>query len=372
MPQYIALLGKSSQLAAAELNTVLGRFQASISEFIPPYLVSINGEIDPQIVLPLTGGTVKIYELISSTSQEPAEIIFQEIIKTAKTHFCLSSLQSHLDLKTIAQEIKENLAKQSIKPHFRLLDDPFISAGVVNKYDEYLISTVHKDTHILRAVSVQNLNYWSKKDYGRPAFDPSSGMLPPKVARTMLNLALLSHPKPDFTVYDPMCGSGTIIMEAIDLGLKPIGSDLAHKAVTDSQTNTDWFCQRFDKPNLAHVFQADATHVTLADIQDPVDAIVFEGYLGPPSPSYQAVDNLIKGLSKLYRGVFKNLYPLLKPNGMLVCALPEYCLPSGVKTLDDLVDSISSLGYTQLNRFSYGRHQAFVKRAIYVLQKKLK
>lgn len=361
-PHYLALIGKSVALAAAELDRVLHRSGASAVEFYPPYFYKIIGDIDPLALINQLGGTVKIYQLIDAN-------IADRLINNHQDHFCLSSISRSQDLVTTAKTVKQKLKEQGIKPHFRILDDPFYSAGITTKYSEFTLIPDNGQVVIAEAVAVQNLNYWTQKDYGRPAFDPSVGMLPPKVSRMMLNLALPNELTPNTLIYDPMCGSGTILLEGLDLNLKVVGSDHSQKAVDASSANTNWFIQKYQPTAKAQVFLADATHVQLSDINQPPDAIVFEGYLGPPHPTDGDVPNLVKGLEKLYRGIFKNLLPLLKPHARLVCALPEYHSKAGVKTLDHLVDGIASLGYTRLERFTYGRPQAFTKRSIFVLQK---
>lgn len=359
--QHFALLGKSPDLAAAELEAVATAFQSKISPFKPPYFYLIQGKADPTALIKYLGGTVKIYKALYA---DPASVL----IEAQQTHFCLSSITKSVDLTAAAKQIKTALRQANLKPHFQILPDPFYSAGVMDKYTEFTYLPQTQPQVIAQAIAVQNLNYWTQKDYGRPAFDASSGMLPPKVARMMLNLSLVS-PRQSATIYDPMCGSGTILVEGLDLNHRMIGSDLSPKAITVSTQNTNWFIYKYKPQGQIKLFAADATHVQLNEIGKQVDAIVFEGYLGPPHPQEDNVPNLIKGLEKLYKGIFKNLYSLLVPGGKIVCALPEYHTHSGVKNLDHLVDWTSTLGYTRHGRFTYGRTHAFTKRAIYVLQK---
>ena len=87
---------------------------------------------------------------------------------------------------------------------------------------------------------VQNADLWSVRDYGRPFRDRRVGMLPPKLARLMLNLAGSSPP----TLLDPFCGGGTVLMEASLLGFRHlIGSDIDSKQMEGSRQNLDWLAQ---------------------------------------------------------------------------------------------------------------------------------
>jgi hypothetical protein len=101
-----------------------------------------------------------------------------------------------------------------------------------------------------------------------------------------------------------------------------------------------------------------------------VDAVVFEGFLGPPNIRPDQINNYHKGLKKFYIGVLKHLWKLIKLHGRLVIALPEYHHAGHVKSYHDLIDSCENYGYTQIGKtVSYGRPQAVVKRTISVLQK---
>jgi len=250
------------------------------------------------------------------------------------------------------------------------MDNALASAGILTKSSEYLVTEHLSMPKVLKAVAAQNLDHWTDKDYGRPMVDPHSGMLPPKIARMMVNLSLSVSPKNDLIVYDPFCGSGTILVEALDLGCSVFGSDISQKAAHNSGVNTEWFLNKYGRPGTSLIIQKDVHHVSVNDFPAAADAIVFEGYLGPPNLDPLNVDNIVKGLEKMYRGVFKNLLPFLKPSGTLVCALPEFVVRGGVKNLDKVIDWSASLGYTLTGRFTYGRPQAVVRRAIYVLQKK--
>lgn len=158
-------------------------------------------------------------------------------------------------------------------------------------------------------------------------------------------------------------------MEALDTGASTLGSDLSEKAITISKTNCDWFKAKYQPAGDYQLFTTDATHIVGYNFEKPVDAIVFEGYLGSPHPNISRIDNIVRGLEKLYKGVFKQLYSKLRNKGVIVCALPEFVVGRSVKNLDHLIDDIVKLGYTRAGRFTYSRPQAQVRRIIYVLHK---
>jgi tRNA (guanine10-N2)-dimethyltransferase len=70
----------------------------------------------------------------------------------------------------------------------------------------------------------------------RPYFSPIS--IHPRIARSMVNLANCS---PNNTVLDPFCGTGGILIEAADMGMKAKGIDLLEKMVVNSNGNLEHF-----------------------------------------------------------------------------------------------------------------------------------
>jgi tRNA G10 N-methylase Trm11 len=363
------LLGNSSDLAVAEVTAIARYLKLSTPTVVGQRFCYIEEKIDPQAIIKLSGGVVKIYEPVNVENGLIVQAIARDLIQDKQAHFALSSTQKKTPLNTIAADIKSELVAHGIKPHFRILDNILNSAGIVSKSNEYLLSIDTDVPVILKAVAAQDLYHWTAKDYDRPKVDPKSGMLPPKIARMMVNLGLPVNADQNTIIYDPFCGSGTIVVEAMDMGCQGQGSDISEKAVLFTESNCSWFVKEFAPTGKFNIFLADANHLDNTLIPQQVDTIVFEGYLGPPFPEVSKVSNIVKGLEKMYRGVFKHLYPFLKPNGKIVCALPEFVIENGVKNLDKVIDWTESLGYTRLGRFTYGRPQAVVKRAIYVLQK---
>jgi len=70
----------------------------------------------------------------------------------------------------------------------------------------------------------------------RPYFSPIS--IHPRIARSMVNLANCST---DDTVLDPFCGTGGILIEAADMGIKAKGIDLLEKMIVNSKGNLEHF-----------------------------------------------------------------------------------------------------------------------------------
>ncbi len=373
--ENLFLFGRSPLLSWAELKAVNYRFNSPLTlTQYPSFATATSRKPIQAHSWQLTlGGVVKIYSLLySNTSISHLSDVISTDITNSKIHsFSLSNINTDIDLQSLSGRVKAlSQEKVTHSLHFRVLESPLSSAGSINKYADYAIASYLNQMHVYKAITVQDINRWDTKDFHRPAPDPRRGMMPPKISRVMVNLSLGNSLTPDTIVYDPFCGTGTILMEALELGVQVIGSDLSDAALSQTKRNLDWYQQAFNNHSSYTLFKADAAQLTVDQLPHQVDAIVFEGFLGPPHLKNTKISNLHKGLSKLYVGTLKRLHPLLKSNGRIVCALPQFNVNSTGYTFDKLIDSCEKYGYTQLvKNLSYSRPKARIKRSIYVLQK---
>ena len=210
---------------------------------------------------------------------------------------------------------------------------------------------------------------WIKRDRNKPYRDIKRGMLPPKVARIMANLALRGDNTK--SLYDPFCGTGTVLTEVALLGSYTLyGSDTNPDAITGSMANLDWLCDIYRLEGTKYQIQlADATHPPYAS----VDCIATEPYMGPlldernPLP-LDKIKDIARGLDKLYRGAFKSWHNILPVGGRVVMTIPSFAVYGRViPTIS--VDTIVSLGYNCISSVAYGKPGATVIRNITIIEK---
>ena len=248
-----------------------------------------------------------------------------------------------------SKQIKNGLEAAGIKARFLLSKpgDHALSSVVVSKLKltEVIIFQDGNKISLAGTIWVQDFEGWNKRDYGRPAVSPSIGMLPPKVARMMVNIGT-SGQVLGSSLLDPFCGVGTILSEALILGNKVIGADINQKQIEKTQKNLDWISRTYNlEPNHFSLQIADARKVVIP----PVDAIVTETYLGPDNKQF---------LENLYYDSLKHWKTILKPEGKVVIATP---FP---------LDTRKLMGYSPLaGPFEYFRPQAIIKRYIWLIQK---
>ncbi|MBI2607626.1 MAG: hypothetical protein HYW51_02255 [Candidatus Doudnabacteria bacterium] len=256
----------------------------------------------------------------------------------------------------IAFQIKKILQEQAqsvraVLPHFpaNTLSSVLVSENqLLQKGAEIVIVAGTQRLFVGKTLSVQNYEDYGRRDYQRPARDEHAGMLPPKVAQAMINLA--GNILPLEYVLDPFCGSGTILQEVMLKGLRAIGSDIDEHAIHNSEKNLEWFRNRYHvAPGRYKLFQVNAAEVSLHIPRFPIKAIVTEGTLGPVYgrvPKKSEINQNFKDLVKLYEQVFKEFKKILSPGLRVVISLPAY------KHKNDEYDSLPNLDFITQNGYT--------------------
>ena len=173
------------------------------------------------------------------------------------------------------------------------------------------------------------------------------------------------------TLYDPFCGSGTVLGEALIKGMNAIGSDLDPKAIEAAQKNTTWLQKQFKTTGDFHLFQKDAQEIIVTDLPQTPDMIVSETHLGPPcNPKMTEgqIKQIQKELLPLYKNTFHNLRPLLKPKTPLVIAFPLHHVNRSPLPLPGLKEILKTAGYKIHDELIYHRQKQIVGRQIIVFE----
>ncbi len=328
---YAFILGSHPKISLAEIASILP--EGTLTRHGQVALYSSSTPIDGPSLMYRLGGTVKIVQIVGDFDEERlSEWLFDRIETSSKFHFGFSlytlstSLAKNKNLKTLhtlGLSLKKEMKADGISARFVQSKELALSSVIVHK--ERLLKNgvdvvILKDGAKLKfgyTLAVQPFQQFSKRDYGRPQRDSRSGMLPPKLARMMVNL---SRPNKKSVILDPFCGSGTVLQEALLMDFTNVrGSDKSGKAVEDTIANLEWL-EFKNIPVRKHV----AERLVRDGIEKPesIDRIVFEGYLGKPNPKKDELGALLSELNKLYLHTFAEFAKLLKPDGRIVAALP--------------------------------------------------
>jgi tRNA G10 N-methylase Trm11 len=330
---YLALLGHQPHISRAELCAALSDIDIDEASSLPIAFFSTKVDIDERF-LALLGGTQLIARKISSnnTTLKDVPMLLQTELPHGKGKVTFSMRAFGLPptvVRSLYREAKDALRRTGMPSRYignerqPALAAQLIDEGVVHgaKGAELVIAKTRGNLWIGRTIAVHDTHAYSKRDVEKPVRDTQTGLLPPKLAQTLLNFAqyLVRDKKENvpLTIFDPFCGSGVIPIETMLRGWNIIGSDIAKKAVTGSTKNVDWARKEFSIPKsvTSEFFVHDATKAFPST--SSVDVIVTETSLGPalkkkPTPreaKQYAKDagvlasHFIKNAAKTMRGV---------------------------------------------------------------------
>lgn len=375
METYIFILGNNKELSRAEIGAVFGVDNIDSSNDV--YVSLESDDFDCVQAQRRLGGTIKIAQVIGAPLN--AQTIAKNLLESSlegKIIFGISNYAPFLgrklpfDVFKLGLEVKKILKSQGRSARLVTSKEKVLSSVVVEKNNcqEYII--LHNDL-FARTCAVQEFEEYGERDFGRPARDAKSGMLPPKLAKMMINLAEI---KPQDTLLDPFCGSGTILQEALLLGAtKVIGSDSSPKAFEDTGKNLVWLKEKYQIQETQYqILQCDARQISQR-LKSPIDVIVTEPYLGPALSGHETrekISGIVRELSDLYISALRELKKVLKPNGMIVIVIPSFRFQNMVIRLS-LIQEIEKIGYQIQNTESlfYSRSDQKLIREIVILKK---
>ena len=431
---YIALLGRQPEISLAELAAVFG---ADCVNRISQQFAEVQTS---QFDITTLGGTVKcakvITELPASRTDKASLLAASRFItqhyqaKWAHSPHKITLGLSAYNLAVAARDVQKTglILKSSLKKSdtsLRLIpnDQPALSTATAHnnklgtsphKVELLLVKTTDRRLIIAESRGVQNITAYTRRDRHRPKRDAFVGMLPPKLAQIMLNLALGAGPltgqrscgnsvtrsasslsdksivlrtalpdafdleeaagsRPVVTILDPFCGTGTVLQEALLAGYDVVGTDLSQKMVDYTTENLSWLQSTFTAPgNVIDIHQADATTHHWPSSRH-LTAVVCETYLGQPfsaPPAPQKLAAVIGNCNHIITSFLTNIRPQLAPNTPLCIAVPAWYDASGQAAYLPLIKHLQQLGYHQLNRtpLIYRRPDQVVARELLILQ----
>lgn len=369
MSTYLFILGKDAELSLAELSARYpdGKITVTGSDFA---VLDTKQKINKPEFDKL-GGVIKMGEVVRTVDREK---LSDEIVRQLIKHHSGNKLNygisvygwSEKNLRSLLLDLKKKFKKEKISSRFA--NQRFLNLsvaqykGIREKGIELLIAKDENKFFIAEVVAVQDIDSYAKRDYHKPYRDMRVGMLPPKLAQVMINLA--GNAK---TIWDPFCGGGVLVMEGLLMGHDMFGSDISKKNLDGAVKNVDWLQREYSFKNKVALFVHDATKPFQ---NKKFDAIVCEGYLGPPQTHIQSADSLkllIADLDRLYTAFFSAL-KTVRFKGPIIIALPFFRIHGGKELdLNPTIKKIEKLGFKlKSDPLKYARPDQVVGRKIYI------
>lgn len=268
-------------------------------------------------------------------------------------------------------------------------------------------------TVVAQTIKVQDIASYTIRDRERPKRDSRVGMLPPKLAQIIINLAVGQLPEDKLesiceipagqpiprkyfeqTVLDPFCGTGVVLQEALLMGYDVFGTDIEQRMVDYSIANVhDWFVRTLhpDWSIKSTIAKGDAASHSWLDAtwnesnQDhdwhpaKIDFVACETYLGRPftsPPSPEVLNQTVSDCNLIIKKFLRNIHGQLEAGTRLCIAVPAWQLKKGQFKHLPLLDSLEEIGYNRLSfehvldeDLLYYREDQIVARQLLVLQR---
>ena len=436
--KYIFHLGRIPALSLAEIQAVFEKMKIDYTmDFVNPkfLILDIKNKVDFEELLPQMGGVIKIakvvdkYKNLDNALEKIAFIIedlnqkksgkkiigysiyftlntdknkvfeisekmkmkFIEIKKLCSENSSIRIIfpDKNLEIKSVSV-VKNKMIKKGGEFNFLFLDSGVHSLECNKKQTKpaYRLKPELQFLVLSKTVAVQDIESYSDRDYNRPKKDAKIGMMPPKLAQIMINLARV---KKGDTVFDPFCGVGTILQEALLNDYRVIGSDANGEQIASSKENLKWLETKYvlGYPNYK-IFQADIKNVSKKIKQNSIDAIVTESTLGPvykKVPSKIEIKHNYNLFVKMYLSFFQIAKPILRKKGRLVITIPAYKMKDNSFIVAPFIDRLEKIGYsvvsplnkefmmenikiTDRNSIIYFRQNQIVAREVFVFKNK--
>ncbi len=377
--QQLYVLGRQPALGIAELESLCGA--SSVTPFGKHCALVVSDNIPNFSTL---GGSTKQANVIMTIENPQFKAVEKEITKivrssafalpdSGKFHLGLSAIgfKSHelspaklnalgLTLKKIVRSRYDGSVRLAPNKTLELSSAQVYHSHLSDEHGaELLIISDGQKTVIARTSAVQDIDSYTQRDRGRPKRDARVGMLPPKLAQIILNLALGKHAdtQENITILDPFCGTGVTLQEALLMGHRAYGTDLEPRMIAYSRENLDWLSVVTDLKDIQKTI-LEPGDATSHKWHLPIDFVACETYLGLPftsMPDRKIFDQNIRDVNLILSKFLTNIHPQLNPGTRMCLAIPAWNLTVNDKSQLanrfrrlPMLDSLEEIGYNQV------------------------
>ena len=251
---------------------------------------------------------------------------------------------------------------------------------------EYSVLALDGAYYLAATIAIQDIDAYSARDLGKTR-DMQVGMLPPKLAQTMINLALGDTLPTEARVYDPFCGLGTVLIESIQMGASQVyGSDIEPAMTEATKKSVGEYLPVVASNAVAHIETLDARNITKFSRFSEVTHMVTEGYLGRVFTKGTMTSEAVKIEKSHLLDIYRNMFNALRESafsGTIVMSIPCWEVPRDAiyfseffEVLRDtkfqsipLIQGISTMKLTKYGTLVYRRPDQLVGREIVKIQR---
>lgn len=411
--QSLLILGRQPELGLAELESIYGADKLKVVG-----KQSVIVDVDPCLLaFDRLGGSVKFSKILTTLQTVHWRDIEKFLVDVSPDHsrsmpegkmtIGLSEIGFETGIKQLeATGLTLKKAIRKTGRSVRLVPNKTAELNAAQVIHNKLTGTngwelnLIKDgrqTIIAQTIKVQDIEAYAARDRNRPKRDSKVGMLPPKLAQIIINLAAprladdklqdiceipadqeIPRPHLNQTALDPFCGTGVILQEAALMGYDVIGTDLEPRMIEYSNANLKWLKQNW-KLSEATV-SVEPGDATSTEWPSRVDFVASETYLGRPFTASPATEVLIQTVSDcnlIIKKFLKNIRNQLRPGTRLCLAVPAWKSGKNQFKHLPLIDQIEDLGYNRMSfehsgtqDLIYYREDQYTARELLVITRK--
>lgn len=328
MQHYLFVFGRDPQLSILELVSYLDArdIEYELQEYDDEVAYLKAKPFSIKNAIKELGGTQKIGVLTDLNS-----LTFTQ--RELKYHI---EYYGESDEDAFKKELKQVFKLEKLKPIYKNIQGPqdLDKHQIIQEGYEFL---VYNDL-VFKTVHVSNPASYKERDK-KPFFDEKR-TISVRLARMLINI---SGVVPGNTLLDPYCGTGTILQEALMLGVHVVGLDNDKMTCEGCVKNMYWIRKTYSTTATWNIYNKDARR--LGTYVDKADAIVTEPYLGPflrKLPTYKQAQVLIEELEKDYAQLLKQLKMVSK--GRIVLIVPYYKANDGRIVKMDFSELVKKAG----------------------------
>lgn len=390
--KLLCVLGRQPALGLAELES---RFGADALQPITHGITKLETDKDPEFFDQLGGvqkagrilatiDTTDWNKAIRQTQKHLAE--FLNDTSEGKVTLGLSVYGLNADSRQInaaALSLKKTIKAEGRSARIVPNNEPALNTAQVihNKLTspngiELLLVKDGSQLILARTGWVQDIESYRLRDQERPMRDARVGMLPPKLAQIILNLAIGTS-EDKTTVLDPFCGTGVLLQEAALSGLNILGTDIEPRMIEYTEGNIAWL----KKVSGISIEKADfkVADATSHDWRGEFDTIAAETYLGralSSMPDQETLQKIISDCNQIHKKFFLNVARQTQPGFRMCVGVPAWRTKNGFKHMP-VLDHLEELGYNQVSfvhakttDLVYHREDQIVARELVVVTRK--
>lgn len=391
--KLLYVLGRQPAIGRAELESLYG---ATCLTPIGTDIVSIDA--DKEVPFERIGGAIKAAKFLTILPTSDWSDIQKYLEKNIPKHLeLLPEGKLHLGISVHGLKVSPkkitatglNIKKviRSYDRSVRLVPNTEItlsSAQVLhNKLTgplgwEFIVAKHGHETILAQTTSVQDIESYTLRDRGRPKRDARVGMLPPKLAQTIINIAASQVEPEDVIVLDPFCGTGVVLQEASLMGYGIYGTDLEPRMIEYTNQNLLWITDHTSLNRDGRYFNLEVGDAT-NHIWRHADIVASETYLGRPFTSLPSSELLQKNrqdCDTIIRKFLENIHSQTKSGIRFCLAVPAWFVGSQTYHLKTL-DSLEEIGYNRIDfvhakreDLIYHREGQIVGRELVVIRRK--